>query len=504
VSVVVGDSTEVRKATRPTPDLAQENRDKRVVYVRAVVGLIIGVIRSILIGRLLAPSGVALFRVVTVWAGYFGFLSLGTSDTLHFRGPWLVRSGGEEEFRKLRGTALAMSLFAGLVGGTGTVVLAMLLGLTDLLTATLLGLLAVITLLVPFFNSTLWAQGRFRHQARYEVWGAVIGTLAIAIGLVTAGVRGLIAGNIIGLLCGLWLVRDVVRFGDIKMIQISAAVASVAFGIKQTTLVFLQGVVLSIDLQVLSLATANAAMVGYYAFAGMLVVAVRTAATAGGIVAQTNLMARHGDSQVSTDRDLCIDAEYQRRVDTALVGLVCAASLIAVSLATQFVFPRYRSSLEPFAAMLLSVTTIRWGFFHAVALSSRGLHRRTILFAAAGVLVAGVWTYAGSVNGWSLALIALAPALGSGFYAILTVIFAWRRLYGSVPLGPFARMGMAILALIPMLGVSAERPWYLNAGYAVTSILVQIFVLRITDPNALRNVAHIAVDLARLGYAGAK
>lgn len=474
-------------ATLPDSDSFSDTNiagDKRAIYLRTGVGIFISILRSLFLARLLDPISMSAYRLGTSWAGYFGFFTLGTLDTYAFRAPSLLSVGKTDEARKLRGVALSMAIGTAFITGVGTTILAVALRLADTKTALLFGLCAFLSSLMPFLAIGFAATGQFRRQARVELTVVIAGTLFALVGLWLYGLRGLLIGTCLSSALFLWLARDLVSIRDIKTATVRLYKKSIAFGVGQSAYVFMQGAVTNIDLQVLAFLIVGQEALGVYSFATMLAIAIRTAATAGAVVSQRVLMAQHGEEQVENTIVLCDDAERQRRLDNLLVSLVSLFALFLIVIMAPLAFPAYTKVVEPLIGMTLSILTLRWGFFHAVALSMRSLQWRAMPFAAFGIGITAFWTYIAIKFGWSLMAVSLAPALGAAVYSLATTVFCERALARRWGITNVLHMLLLMAGQLPILAVRVDNSWYENGLWVLLAMGMTILLSIITDrPN---------------------
>lgn len=473
-----------------------EANDKRAVYLRTGFGIVISVFRSLFLARLLDPTDMGAYRLGTSWGGYFGFLMLGTPETYYFRAPSLLRMGETEEAQSLRGVALAMVLGASLVTGLGTTILVMALRLANTNTALLFGMSALLSSWGPFLSVSFWTTGQFQRQARVELTVAIVGALFALAGLWLYGLRGLLIGTCLGSALLLWLARDLLSLRDIGTTTLIAFRRSIAFGIRQSTYVFMLGIVASIDLQVFGLLMINQEALGIYSFATMLGIAIRSAATAGAAVSVREMVARHDKRQVAIDPQLCENAEHQRRLDNMLVSLISLSAFGLVVIAAPIAFPSYTKMIEPLAGLILSIVTLRWGFFHSVALSIRSMQWRAMPFAVLGVSVTALGAYVALRLGWSLLAISLAPAIGSAIYSVATVIFCERVLAHRSGWSNISRMLLVLVGQLPILAVRVDYSWYVNGLWVLLAIGATILISLLTDRPTLRATVKLVLMMA--------
>jgi hypothetical protein len=499
IDATLSGSAAVAAADAGMPSAAALAQDKRAVYIRTVVGISLGIIRSIALGHYLLPEDVSAYRLSTVWAGYFGFLALGTGDALHFLGPALHRRAEWKELSEFRGVAFTMSLLAATSALIGVVVLTVGLRLAAPTSALLLGALAFVVSLTPYLNIELWVAGQFRRQARVDLTGAVVGTIASLAGLVAAGLPGFLVGNLLGAVASFAMARDAIALRDLLPRAVNAYRRSIQFGFVQTVLVLAQGAVVSADIQTLAFLPAARHRLGVYSFASMLAVAIRTAATAGAIVSQTTYLASQRgpmhDASAAND-----EIEGLRRVDTVLAMLFSLFALVAVTALAPTLFPRFRDVVEPLVGMTIATATLRWGFFHAVALSAQRRQWRIVPWAGAGIVVTVAWTDASVQAGWSLVLLSLAPAIGAAVYSVGTVL-VYERTTAEPGLAmrwanaSLRHMLVLVLAELPLLAIRGDRVWYVNAMIASGSLVLLIVLLIAVDRPTSHTLRALAASM---------
>ena len=464
----------------------REAGDKRAVYLRTGIGIVISILRALFLARLLEPAGMSAYRLGTSWVGYFGFFTLGTVDTYYFHAPILLRTGETKEVQALRGVALTMVIGTAFIAGMGTTILLLVLRLVDVNTALLFGLCAFLSSWTTFLTIGFWVTGQFRRQARVELSVALLGFLFAIVGLWFYGLRGLLIGTCLSSALALWLARDLVTLGDIKLTTKAYYQKSIKFGMGQSAYVFMQGMVNSVDLQILAFLAIGQEALGIYSFATMLAVAVRAAASSGAVVSQTEILARYGQIQMGSGINLCEDAECQRRMDNLLVSLISLSALFFVVITAPVAFPTYSKVVEPLVGLTLAIITVRWGFFHAVALSTQSMQWKAMSFVAFGTGITALLTYIAAKVGWSLLTISLAPALGAAIYSLTTVIFCERTLAHRWGLVRVSRMLLILAGQLPILAVRAADPWYVNGLWVLLAIGVTILLSLVIDRPTLR------------------
>jgi hypothetical protein len=465
---------------------ADEAANKRAIYIRTGLGIIISLVRSVLLARLLIPNDISAFRVVTSWVGYFGFLTLGTVDTYFFRGPSLLNSGDLLKTRKLQGVALMMTIATALVAGIGTTTLAIYLHLTDALTALYFGFYVLFATVTPFLSIGFWVKSQFQRQARVEITIAVTGLILGMGGLLIWGLRGLLIGSCLSIISGIWLAYDLFPLKTIRYATITDYFSSIKFGVNQSALVLLQGLINSFDLQVLAIMIVGHVELGVYSFATMLAIAIRTAATSGAVVNQTDLIIRYGNSGHTLGVDFCRDIELTRRLDNALITIFCLGALAIVVAVAPIAFPAYISMVDPLAGLILGIITLRWGYFHAVALMIRSLQRRVMPQAVFGTIITSAWVYISVKSGWSLKIIALAPALGAAAYSALTIIICERTFAKKWAYKIILKMLMLITGPSLILAISVSNSWYVNLIWVMVAMSSYIVTLALIEMNSLK------------------
>ena len=465
---------------------ADEAANKRAIYIRTGLGIIISLVRSILLARLLLPNDISAFRVGTSWVGYFGFLTLGTVDTYFFRGPSLWNSGELFKTRKLQGVALMMTIATALVAGIGTTTLSIYLHLTDTLTAVYFGFYALFATITPFLSIGFWVKSQFQRQARVEITFAVTGLILGMGGLFIWGLRGLLIGSCLSFISGIWLAHDLFPLKTIRYATIKDYLSSIKFGVNQSALVLLQGLINSFDLQVLTIMIVGHVELGVYSFATMLAIAIKTAATSGAVVNQTDLLIRYGNSGHSLGADFCRDIELTRRLDNALITIFCLGALAIVVAVAPIAFPAYISMVDPLVGLILGIITLRWGYFHAVALMIRSLQRRVMLQAVFGTIITSVWVYISVKSGWSLKIIALAPGFGAAAYSALTIIICERTFAKRWAYKIILKMLILIAGPSLILAVSVSNSWYVNLIWVMVAMSSYIITLALIEMKSLK------------------
>jgi hypothetical protein len=388
---------------------------------------------------------------------------------------------------KLQGVALSMTIATAIIAGLGTTILAIYLHLTDPRTAVLFGFYASFATITPYLSMGFWVKSQFQRQARVEIIIAVTGLILGMGGLLLWGLRGLLVGSCLSYFLGIRLAKDLFPLKTIKYAVIKDYLSSIKFGVNQSALVLMQGLINSFDLQVLAIMIVGHIELGVYSFATMIAVAIRTAATSGAVVNQTDLLIRYGNSEPSLGDDFCSDIERTRRLDNALITIFCLGALAIVVAVAPIAFPAYVSMVDPLAGLVLGIITLRWGYFHAVALMIRSLQKRVMPQAIFGTIITSVWVFISVKLGWSLKIIALAPGLGAAVYSVITVMICERT---------FAKrwaqkiiLNMVILLVGPslILAIRSANAWYLNMIWVILAMSSYLITLALMDINTLKS-----------------
>ncbi|MFB3854689.1 MAG: hypothetical protein ACE148_12790 [Vicinamibacterales bacterium] len=487
-----------RDAQPPSGDAAALHReagDKRALYARTAVGLIISVVRALFLARLLAPAEMSAYRLGTSWVPYFGVVTLGAIEAFAYRAPGLRAAGMNEEAGRYQAVALVMALLTASVAAAGTTALFVFFDLASPPAAIAFGGYAFVASMTPYFNAGLWVAGHFRRQARTDLVTAVAGAVLGLGGLWLFGFTGLIAGSFLGQGLSLWLVRDLLIGVRATAAERTDYAVSISFGVKQTALLFLQSLLTTADLQVLAIVLADTRELGVYAFATMLVLAIRTAATAGAIVNQVELLS--AGARDDAGAPWLAEADRHARLDNIMVSLASLVALAAVVALAPLAFPAYFAVVEPLAALSLSATTFRWGYFHSVAVSMRALQWRIVPLAIAGTLLNCLWAWAAVWLGAPLAVVALAPGVGCLVYSVCTVLFCERLAGKPATRSTVWHILMTVGAQLPVVCVRAASPWQANLGWVALALLLYLLTTACLARKDLDDTLRLILTMCR-------
>jgi len=476
-----------------------EMSDKRAMYLRVGLGIFISLFRSLLIARILVPNDMIAFRIGTSWVGYFGFITLGAVEAFIFRAPGYWNVGDDMKAMKLQGVALAMTLGSALIAGFGTILLAFSIHLTDFYTSILLAFNALLSIMFSYLSLAFWAKSQFKRQARIELMIASAGLIFGMGGLMLWGLRGLLLGGCLSYIGAIWFTRDMFPFKTIRFASLMDYFDSIKFGIKQSALIFLQGLVGSFDLQVLAIMIVGSTELGIYSFATMLAVAIKTVASAGAAVSAKSLLTEHGNETVTIGSKFHKDIEQQRRLDNALVTIISLSSYAIIVAFSTIAFPRYANMVEPLAGLVIGIITLRWGYFHAFALMMRSQQWKVIPTVVLGTIINAIWVLIGIKMGWSLQVIALAPAFGAGIYSILTLIICEYSIANQIDPKNIINMILLMTGPVFVLLVRADHEWYINLSYVILSLIIYIFTLAVIDKQTLYTTIRFILVILGIG-----
>jgi hypothetical protein len=449
--------------------------DKGMLYVRVLVSVGIAVLRSLFLVRLLSAFEIGAYRLATSWVGYFGFLTLGTVETYFIRAPGLLQAGHGEDVKTLRGVALTMSISAAVVTGIGIAALSSVAGLGGVTTSLAFGLNGFLLALLPYLTTAHWVSAEFSTQARREVTGTLIGAGLGLAGLALAGLDGLLCGSAAGLVFTLWLARDRFWRTTWRWPAWPSFRESVLFGASQSLYLFMQGLVFSVDLQVLAVLWRTNAVFGLYAFGTLLIAAIRTAATAGAVVEKTRLLEHHGQPGRDRPTALLHEADQERRLDNVIVSTISLMGLAGVIVAAPVAFPRFVGIVEVMGAFTISIVAVRLGYFHAVTLSMRRGQFAGVLAAVVAIGANAAWSYVSVLLRWPMQAVAMAPAIGGVVWSALTVLACEWSLTGRTTWSAVPRLLTPLLPLLPVAALSAGRPWYVNL--AIVALALSLYLL---------------------------
>ena len=430
---------------------SKEVRDMRLLFMRTAVQKGLGVLKSVLLGRLLAPRSMALWQLGAQWLGYARNLNFGWA-AFGFLTPGALAAGDDPLVQRLR----RVGGWGAIVGGALSLVAvgaAVVVTTSDWHLTAAFAMQAATLLAFRVSLESLRVRQEFSRLARIEVVHPVVGLAVGVTGLLLAGLAGFIWGAVCAQIYVIISCHGVAWRGLSRPSGAEVREATV-FGAKIFVTNLLGSFFETVPYQVLAyfFVGVDDGAVGQYAFAAMLAT-LATSAMDAVITVQAVRNLADLRKVAEDDPDTFLASTYRYSGTDVLLAAVVASLGIAVAQPlVPLAFPKYAGVTMVLPGLLYWMVARRLVRYHTAILKTRERNGALWAVYTGGIILAG-GLVAGAVKlSMPLWCIALVPAASSLVIAPVVMQQASRCLDARASwLPPFSRTMLFALLQAPIV-----------------------------------------------------